>query len=133
MAERTYVMLKPDALERGIAGEIISRIEKKGFKIVDMKMIQLDLAKVEEHYAHCIGKPYYPKLRDYMLRGPVIAMIVEGDNAVLGMRLLSGPTEYSENYGGTIRGDYAKDITINVIHSSDSPESAEEEIKRFFG
>ena len=130
--ERTYIMLKPDALKRGVAGEIISRIERKGYKIVEAKTMQLGEAVLKEHYAHIADKPFFPELVEYMTSGPVLAMIVEGPDVVLGMRILMGATKF-EAAPGTIRGDYAFCTTENLIHGSDSVENAEIEIKRFFG
>ena len=130
--ERTYIMLKPDALKRGVAGEIISRIERKGYKIVEAKTMQLGEAILEEHYAHIADKPFFPELVEYMTSGPVLAMIVEGPDVVLGMRILMGATKFEEAAPGTIRGDYAFCTTENLIHGSDSVENAEIEIKRFF-
>ena len=131
--ERTYIMLKPDALKRGVAGEIISRIERKGYKIVEAKTMQLGEAVLKEHYAHIADKPFFPELVDYMTSGPVLAMIVEGPDVVLGMRILMGATKFEEAAPGTIRGDFAFCTTENLIHGSDSVENAEIEIKRFFG
>ena len=130
---KTYIMLKPDALKRSLAGEIISRIEKKGYTISDMKMMHLSEEILKEHYAHLAEKPFFPEIVDYMTSGPVIGMIVEGEDAVLGMRTLMGPTKWYEALPGTIRGDYATSITENLIHGSDSDENAFIEIKRFFG
>ncbi|MDD6808423.1 MAG: nucleoside-diphosphate kinase [Oscillospiraceae bacterium] len=131
--ERTYIMLKPDCVQRGLMGEVIARIEKKGFKITNMKMMQLDEAILREHYAHIADKPFFPGILEYMTSGPVVAMIVEGENAVLGMRTLMGATKYEEALAGTIRGDYATSTGSNIIHGSDSVENGEIEIKRFFG
>ncbi len=130
--ERTYIMLKPDALKRGVAGEIISRIERKGYKIAEAKTMQLGEEILKEHYAHIADKPFFPELVEYMTSGPVLAMIVEGPDVVLGMRILMGATKFEEAAPGTIRGDYAFCTTENLIHGSDSVENAEIEIKRFF-
>ena len=130
--ERTYIMLKPDALKRGLAGEVISRIEKKGYHIVEAKTMQLGEEILKEHYAHIADKPFFPELVAYMTSGPVLAMIVEGPQVVLGMRMLMGATKFEEAAPGTIRGDYAFCTTENLIHGSDSVENAEIEIKRFF-
>ena len=130
--ERTYIMLKPDALKCGVAGEIISRIERKGYKIVEAKTMQLGEEILKEHYAHIADKPFFPELVEYMTSGPVLAMIVEGPDVVLGMRILMGATKFEEAAPGTIRGDYAFCTTENLIHGSDSVENAEIEIKRFF-
>jgi nucleoside-diphosphate kinase len=126
-------MLKPDCVKRGLMGEVISRIEKKGFKITSAKMMTLSEEILYEHYAHVADKPFFPAMLEYMTSGPVLAMIVEGENVVKGMRILMGATKYEEAKAGTIRGDYATSTTYNVIHGSDSVENAEIEIKRFFG
>lgn len=131
--ERTYIMTKPDAYERGLIGKIITRIENKGFKITGMKMMNLDEDVLKEHYAHLADKPFFGEIVEYMTSGPVVGMIVEGDRVVEGMRTLMGPTDGIEALPGTIRGDYAKNKSENLIHGSDSVENAEIEIKRFFG
>lgn len=133
MIEQTYIMLKPDAIKRGLMGEVIARIEKKGYRIVDAKMMTLNEAILREHYAHIADKPFFPEILTYMTSGPVFAMIVEGENAVKGMRILMGATKFEEAAAGTIRGDYAFCTSENIIHGSDSIENAEIEIKRFFG
>ena len=133
LAQQTYIMLKPDALKRQLLGEIITRIEKKGYQIVQAKLMQLDAPLIAEHYVHLLDQPFYPKLETYLLSGPVFAMIVEGPDAIQGMRNMMGPTNVFEAAPGTIRGDYATDVTYNLIHGSDTPETAEAEIKRFFG
>lgn len=131
--ERTYIMLKPDALQRGLSGEILARIERKGYRITHMKTMQLDEAILREHYAHIADKPFFSETVTYMVSGPVLAMVVEGENAVRGLRMLMGPTKFEDAQPGTIRGDFAHSTTYNIIHGSDSPENAEIEIKRFFG
>ncbi len=131
--ERTYIMLKPDAVKRGLMGEIIARIEKKGYTITRMEMKTLEEATVKEHYAHISHLDIFPDLVQFMISGPVVCMIVEGNHCIQGMRGLMGPTNSSEGPGGTIRGDYASSSMFNLIHGSDSPETAEIEIKRFFG
>ena len=131
--ERTYIMLKPDCVRRGLMGEVIARIERKGFAITEVKMMQLDEAILREHYAHLTEKSFFPELVEYMTSGPVLGMIVEGDNVVKGMRILMGATKYEEAAAGTIRGDFATSTTENIIHGSDSPENAEIKIARFFG
>lgn len=131
--ERTYIMLKPDCVRRGLMGRVISRIEDKGYKIVDAKMMHLTSEKLREHYAHLVDKPFYPDLEAFMMSGPVLAMIVEGENAIVGMRNLMGATKFEDAAAGTIRGDFANTTTENLIHGSDSPETAQAEIKRFFG
>ena len=131
--EKTYIMLKPDCVKRGLMGEVISRIERKGYKIVDAKMMNLDEAILKEHYAHLADKPFFPEIVAFMTSGPVLGMIVEGENAVQGMRIIMGPTKFEEATAGTIRGDFAHSTSENLIHGSDSLENAEIEIKRFFG
>ena len=130
--ERTYIMLKPDCVKRGLMGEVISRIERKNYKIVDAKMMTLDEPILREHYAHIADKPFFPDMLAYMMSGPVLAMIVEGENAIKGMRILMGATKFEDAAAGTIRGDYASSTTMNLIHGSDSEETAAIEIKRFF-
>lgn len=128
---RTYVMLKPDAVKRKLMGDIISRIEKKGYVISGMKMFTMTKEILKLHYAHIATREFYPEVEKYMTSGPVLGMIVEGEDVVFGMRALMGPT--SEAPAGTIRGDYAMNGSENIIHGSDSIENAEIEIKRFFG
>ena len=130
--ERTYIMLKPDAVRRGLMGEIISRIERKAFKITNMKMMTLDEEIIKEHYAHLADKPFFPEIVSYMSSGPVVGMIVEGTDVVQGMRNIMGATKWLEATAGTIRGDYANSTQENLIHGSDSVENAEIEINRFF-
>ena len=125
-------MLKPDCVKRGLMGEVISRIERKGYKIVDAKMMNLDEAILKEHYAHLADKPFFPEIVAFMTSGPVLGMIVEGENAVQGMRIIMGATKFEEATAGTIRGDFAHSTSENLIHGSDSLENAEIEIKRFF-
>ncbi len=131
--EQTYIMLKPDAVRRGLIGEIIGRIEKKGFKIVKMKMFMLDEQILREHYAHIADRPFFPEVVEYMTSGPVVGMVVEGENVIKGMRNFMGPTKYLDAPAGTIRGDLSCNDRENLIHGSDSDESAEVEIRRFFG
>ncbi len=130
--ERTFVMIKPDAVQRGLIGEIISRLERKGLKIVAMKMLNVDRDLAERHYAEHRDKPFFQSLVDYITSGPVVAMVVEGKNAVKVVRTLVGATNPQEALPGTIRGDFGMDIGRNVIHASDSLESAEREISLFF-
>ena len=130
--ERTYIMLKPDCIKRGLMGEVIARIEKKGYRITDAKMMNLDEAILREHYAHIADRPFFPEIVAYMTSGPVFGMVVEGENAVKGMRILMGATKFEEATAGTIRGDYAFSTGENIIHGYDSVENGEIEIKRFF-
>lgn len=131
--ERTYIMTKPDAYKRGLMGKIITRIENKGFKITDMKMMNLNEEILKEHYAHLKDKPFFGEIVEYMTSAPVVGMVVEGDGVVDSMRLLIGPTQGLEAPAGTIRGDYANNKEENLVHGSDSISNAEIEIKRFFG
>lgn len=131
--EKTYIMLKPDAVRRRLMGEVVSRIEKKGYQITQAKLMTLDKEVIAEHYAHLRDKPFYPTLEAFMTSGPVFGMVVEGENVIAGMRQMMGPTNVHEASPGTIRGDYASNVTENIIHGSDSEETAAIEIKRFFG
>ena len=133
MIQQTYIMLKPDALKRGLAGEILSRIERKGYHMVRCELKMLDEPILREHYAHVADQPFFPDMVKYMTSGPVLAMIIEGENAITGMRMLMGATKFGEALAGTIRGDYATSTTENLIHGSDSEETAKIEIARFFG
>jgi nucleoside-diphosphate kinase len=128
--ERTFVMLKPGVLQRRIAGEVINRLERKGLKMIACKMLQPALPLVEAHYAEHKGRDFYAKLVDYTLSGPVIAMILEGNDAIAMVRRLIGPT--SDAAPGTIRGDFANQTRLNIVHASDSAASAEREIDLFF-
>lgn len=130
--ERTFMMLKPGVLARRIAGEIISRIEKKGFDIVAAKLLRLPRPLAEAHYGEHRGKDFYERLVDYITSGPVFAMVLEGDSAILLLRKLCGSTLTEESLPGTIRGDYSMHTGLNIIHASDSPESAAREIALFF-
>ena len=125
-------MIKPDGVQRGLIGEIISRLERKGLKIVAMKMLSVSKDLAERHYAEHREKPFFQSLVDYITSGPVVAMVVEGKNAVKVVRTLVGATNPQEALPGTIRGDFGMDIGRNVIHASDSLESAEREISLFF-
>jgi nucleoside-diphosphate kinase len=126
-------MIKPDGYRRKLVGKIIGRIEEKGFNITNIKMMNLNESILREHYSHLVDKPFFPNIVQFMTSGPVIGMIVEGEDVVNGMRTLMGPTKWFEALPGTIRGDFAHNTTENLIHGSDSVENAEIEIKRFFG
>ena len=130
--ERTFVMVKPDGVQRGLVGEIISRLEKKGLKIVALKMLSIEDGLAREHYAEHAEKPFFQSLIDYITSGPVVVMVVEGKEAVRVVRTLVGATNPIDAQPGTIRGDYGLDIGRNVVHASDSLESAEREISLFF-
>ena len=130
--ERTYIMLKPDCIKRKLIGEVISRIEKKGYSVTNIKMMNLTEDILREHYAHLVDKPFFPDILKYMTSGKVVGMIVEGTDVVQGMRNIMGATKWLEATAGTIRGDYANSTQENLIHGSDSVENAEIEINRFF-
>lgn len=129
--ERTLVILKPDAIQRNLVGEIMSRFERKGLKLVACKMMRLDDAILAEHYAHHKNKPFFPSIKEFMKRSPVIVMTLEGTDAVKGVRFIAGATKGIEADAGTIRGDLAMS-NQNLLHASDSTETAEKEIARFF-
>ncbi len=130
--ERTYAMLKPGVLPRRIVGEIISRIERKGFSIVGLKIMRIPRELAERHYAEHKDKPFFGELVEYITSGPVVAMVLEGESAVKMLRLLCGATRPEDALPGTIRGDYAMHTNFNIIHASDSPEAAAREIGLFF-
>ena len=131
--ERTLVFMKPDAVQRGLVGEIISRFEKRGFKILGMKMTVLSEEFARAHYAAHKGKDFYEPLVRYTISGPVVAMVLEGKNAVRVVRDMLGKTFGSDSPPGSIRGDFALSNRYNLVHGSDSAESAAQEIARFFG
>lgn len=131
--ERTYAMIKPDGVARGLVGEIISRIEHKGYKIIDMKLMQIPRETAEKHYGEHAGKPFFEGLISFITSGPVVAMVLEGENAILGWRGMMGATNPADATPGSIRGDYASSMDENVAHGSDAPETAEREIGIFFG
>ena len=130
--ERTFVMVKPDGVQRGLIGEVIRRLEQKGLKIVGLKMIWIQEELAMEHYSEHAEKPFFRSLVDYITSGPVVAMVVEGKDAVKVVRNIVGATNPAEASPGTIRGDFGLDIGRNVVHASDSLESAEREISLFF-
>lgn len=130
--DKTLVLVKPDAVERGYVGKIISRIEEKGFKIVALKLLQLTKAKAEELYAPHKGKPFFPGLVQYMTSAPIAAMAIEGPMIIGQIRKLMGATNCAEAEPGTIRGDYGNSIQNNLVHGSDSLESAKRELAVFF-
>jgi len=130
--ERTFSMLKPGVLQRRIVGEVLSRIERKGLKIVALKLMKISRELAETHYAEHKGKPFYDKLVEYTISGPVVAFVLEGNDAVVKLRRLCGPTDVMESAPGTIRGDFCFTTRLNIVHASDSPASAEREISLFF-
>ena len=130
--ERSLVLIKPDAIQRGLAGTIITRLESQGLKLVAIKMLHLDKALARRHYAIHRDKPFFESLVDYISSAPIIAIIFEGKRVVEVIRETMGPTDPAKAEAGTIRGDFGLDIGRNTIHGSDSVETAEEEIKLFF-
>lgn len=130
--ERTLVFLKPDAVRRALVGEILARFERKGFCIVGLKMMQLSEEFARTHYAAHRGKAFYEPLIRYIVSGPTVAMVLEGKNAVSVVRMMMGETFGCDSPPGTIRGDFALSQRFNLIHGSDTPESAEQEIRAFF-
>ncbi|GAW92225.1 nucleoside-diphosphate kinase [Calderihabitans maritimus] len=130
--ERTFVMIKPDGVQRNLIGKIISRFEDKGYRIVAMKLMQVTRDLAERHYEEHRGKPFFESLIDYITSGPVVVMVLEGKDVVAGVRKMNGATNPAEAAPGTIRGDYALDIGRNVIHGADSVESAQREISIYF-
>jgi nucleoside-diphosphate kinase len=130
--EKSLIIIKPDAVQRNLIGEIISRIERKGLKIIGLKMISINDAVLDEHYAHIKDKPFFPGIRDFMKSSPVIVMAVEGINTVSSLRLLVGPTKAWEATAGTIRGDFSLSTQSNIVHASDTIENGEIEVNRFF-
>lgn len=130
--ERTLVLLKPCTVQRALVGEITSIFEKKGLRIVGMKMMQLNETILKEHYAHLVEKPFFPILRDSMMATPVIALALEGIDAIEVVRQMAGATNGRKAASGTIRGDYSMSGQQNIVHASDGPETAAAELKRFF-
>ncbi len=130
--ERTLIIIKPDALQRNLLGEIIARFERKGLKIIGLKMVSMDDILLEKHYSHHKNKPFFKSLKKYMESSPVIMIVLEGLEVVNAVRLITGITKGREADAGTIRGDFAMSSQCNIIHASDSSDSAEKEIYRFF-
>jgi nucleoside-diphosphate kinase len=131
--ERTLVLIKPDAVARGLIGEVVSRIERKGLRIAAMELRTLDAATAKQHYAEHEGKPFFDGLVSFITSGPLVALLVEGEQAVVAMRAIMGPTDPVKAPPGTIRGDFALEIGENLVHGSDSSESAARELALFFG
>lgn len=130
--EQSLIIIKPDAIQRNLVGEIIGRFERKGLKIIGMKMTHLTDVLLEEHYSHIADKPFFPRIRKFMKSAPVIIMALSGVQAVAAIRTIVGPTKAFEAAAGTVRGDLAMSMQSNVVHASDSVENGEIEIKRFF-
>lgn len=134
--EKTLILVKPDGVARGLVGEVISRIEAKGYAIDSLRMLKADRALLEKHYAEHVGKPFYEPLVEFMMSGPIVAIVASGNRVIEGFRSLAGATDPTVAAPGTIRGDLARDqgtkVVQNIVHGSDSPESAAREIQIFF-
>jgi len=134
--EKTLVLVKPDGVARGLVGEVIARIEAKGYTIAALRMLQADRVLLEKHYAEHQGKPFFEPLVEFMMSGPIVALVAEGNRVIEGFRSLAGVTDPTVAAPGTIRGDLARDqgtkVVQNIVHGSDSPESAAREIAIFF-
>jgi nucleoside-diphosphate kinase len=130
--EKTLIIIKPDAIHRGLLGEIVGRFERKGLKIIGMKMVTIEGALLDAHYGHLKDKPFFTDLRNYMQSAPVIAIVLSGINAIAATRLIVGSTKASEADAGTIRGDLGMSVQSNLVHASDSVENGELEVGRFF-
>jgi nucleoside-diphosphate kinase len=132
VSERTLVLVKPDGVSRGLVGEVISRIERKGLTLAALQLRNVERAVAEQHYAEHAGKPFYESLLEFITGGPLVAMVVEGENAIAAFRQLAGATNPVQANTGSIRGDYAVEVQYNIVHGSDSPESAKREIDLWF-
>jgi len=132
--EKSLILVKPDGLQRGLVGEIISRFERKGLKIVGLKMLSIEDAILEEHYAHLADKPFFKEIKDFMKSSPIVALALEGgEGSIAAIRTLVGPTKGQEAPAGTIRGDFGLSGSNNIVHASDSVENGRNEVDRFFG
>jgi len=131
--ERSFVMVKPDGVQRGLVGEVISRLERRGLKLVAAKLMRVSRELAEQHYAELKDKPFFPNLIEFITSGPVMAMVWEGPNAIATIRKTMGATNPANAEPGTIRADFACDVSFNVVHGSDGPANAEREIKLWFG
>ena len=132
MTERTFIAIKPDGVKRNLIGRIITRFEEKGYKIIGLKLLQPTIELAEKHYEEHKGKPFYPRLIEYITSGPIVAMVIQGPNVIAESRRMMGSTKPEEAEAGTIRFEYAISKEYNIIHGSDSPQSAEREIKIYF-
>jgi nucleoside-diphosphate kinase len=130
--EKTLVIFKPDCMEKRLVGTVLARLEQAGFAVAGCKMLRLAPDKLREHYAHIAGQPFYPPLEAFMASRPVVVMALAGEGVVAKVREMLGPTDSRKASKGTIRGDFGTDGRINILHASDSPETAEREIARFF-
>lgn len=131
--ETTLILFKPDAVEKKLVGTVLARFQAAGFQIRGIKMMRLGDEVLREHYSHIADKPFFPEIVEFMSKTPVVALALEGENAVAAVRDLLGPTNSKAAPAGTIRGDLGEDMMVNVCHASDSPEAAAVEVKRFFG
>lgn len=130
--EQTLLIIKPDGVERGLVGEVLVRVERKGYKIEKLKFFTLDRALAEKHYAEHVGKPFFDDLIDYITDGPSLVAVISGENAISMLRRIMGPTDPQDATPGSIRGGFATSVTRNIVHGSDSIESARREIALFF-
>ena len=130
--DRTLILVKPDAFSRGLTGEVIGRFERKGLRIVDLRLMTVERELAERHYAEHAGKPFFGDLVEFITSGPLVAMVLEGHEAVPAARQVIGATNPLEAAPGSLRGDYGLEVQTNLVHGSDSPESAEREIALFF-
>jgi nucleoside-diphosphate kinase len=132
LSERTLILIKPDGVRRGLIGDVLSRVERRGLRIVAMDLRTMDTDTAETHYAEHVSKPFFGSLVEFITSGPLVALVAEGPRAVEAFRALAGATDPVKAAAGTIRGDYALEVQDNIVHGSDSPDSAEREIKIFF-
>jgi nucleoside-diphosphate kinase len=132
LSERTLILIKPDGVRRGLIGDVISRIERKGLRLVALELRTLDRGTAQLHYAEHEGKPFFGSVVEFLSSGPLVALVAEGERAIEAFRALAGATDPVKALPGTIRGDYALEVGENIVHGSDSPDSAEREIKIFF-
>jgi nucleoside-diphosphate kinase len=132
VSERTLVLVKPDGVSRGLVGEVISRLERKGLTLAALELRNVERSVAEQHYAEHASKPFFESLLEFITSGPLVAAVVEGDNAIAAFRQLAGATNPVQAATGSIRGDYALEVQYNIVHGSDSPESAKREIDLWF-
>jgi nucleoside-diphosphate kinase len=130
--QTTLILLKPDCITKGLCGDVLQRFEKAGFRIRGCKMMRLSAEILREHYAHIAAKPFFPEVETFMQSSPVIAVALEAEGVIEKVRALAGPTDSKKAAAGTIRGDYGVDVMVNVVHASDSLETAQVELARFF-
>ena len=132
MSERTLVLVKPDGVSRGLVGEVISRIERKGLTLAALELRTVERSVAEQHYAEHASKPFFESLLEFITSGPLVAAVIEGENAIAAFRQLAGATNPVQSATGSIRGDFALEVQYNIVHGSDSPESAKREIDLWF-